>query len=394
VFSAVLSLADVQSRALARAPAVVEARARVDEAQANVDAARGTGFPHAVADYNEVPQAGPIGGSVLQKLTTYGAQINLSELIGRDPAVAAAQHALRAAQESERDAERAERIKAIGLYVDVERTQAVRRLREAIVASARDDQRAAKLRYAAGDAPRLDVVRADVALASAQADLAAAVADESNAILALAVESGDPAVEVEPMPDALERLLPDGVADAALARALARRPEILIAQADVASEEAAVRGARAAALPAITAQAGYTTGVDTAANVGGPSANVTLDLPLSGTNAGRVHAEEARLAQARARLNAALQAVTLDVRAAFTTLAAQRGAVRATTQALREARDEVRAAEIGYREGASSSLDLADARRTYALAAVEDVTARAALYETIQTLRLIAGDVP
>jgi outer membrane protein TolC len=174
--------------------------------------------------------------------------------------------------------------------------------------------------------------------------------------------------------------------------ALVRRPEIAAARADVRAEEAALRAAHRGVLPALTVQAGYTTGVDTGINVSGPSANVTLNVPLSNAASGRARAEAARLAQAQARAAAASQTVTVEVSTAYESLRAQREAVAASASARSEAQAEVRAAQAGYREGASSSLDLADARRTYAQAAVADAIARAALTQAALTFGLALGE--
>jgi outer membrane protein TolC len=84
--------------------------------------------------------------------------------------------------------------------------------------------------------------------------------------------------------------------------------------------------------------------------------------------------------------------VTVEVSTAYESLRAQREAVAASASARSEAQAEVRAAQAGYREGASSSLDLADARRTYAQAAVADAIARAALTQAALTFGLALGE--
>jgi len=186
---------------------------------------------------------------------------------------------------------------------------------------------------------------------------------------------------------------PAGPAPAVAVRiGLRLRPEIAAARADVAAEEAAVHVAERAKLPGFTAAVGYTTGVDGGINVQGPSANLTVDVPLSNVGAERVAEEESRLAQARARLLEAERAVRRDVASAMRSLAADREALAAATRARDEAAAEVAAATIGYRTGASSSLDLQDARRTYAQAAIGAVTAAATLDRAAATLELVMGE--
>jgi len=396
VLAALMTMKDAQALALLHAPAVIAAQARVDETVALARAARGQGLPHAIVNYNQTPQAGPVSGTVLQKLTTYGGQVTIGDLLGRDPAVAQADAVVRGARENEIDAERTERIKVVGLYVDAERTREVEHLRFLMVSSLVEDRRAAQLRYDAGDAPHLDVLRADVELAQARAEFAQAEADERNARSALALETGreDAKIEVEPL-NAAGISMPAGVTiETGILFALAHRPEIAAANEDLASERAALRAANLGRLPAITAQAGYTTGVDTALDVHGASANVTLDLPIGGATAAQAAAQQARIDQARARVDAATQAVTLDVTTSITSLQAALGAAQATAAARNEAEQEVSGTELGYRSGASSSLELIDARRAFAEAELNDVVSRATLIEDRAVLNLALGVQP
>jgi len=392
VFAALLSLDDVERAALARAPVVAQARAVVVEKAALLDAARGVGVPHAFATYTNLPQGEPTG-NLVQQLTTVGGSITLGDIVGVSADVAQARADVRSAQAAEVSAERMERVKVIGLYVDAVRTAEVERVRSEILRATRADRRAAALRFSSGDAPRLDVVRADVAVARASADFAQAHADAQNAHDALTVEIGVQSDAVL-LPD-FARLTPSLVnapsVDDALQTAFRNRPEVAVASADVASEEAAVRAAHRAVLPGLTAQAGYAKGIDTGVPVSGPSANVSLDIPLGGAAADRARAEEARLVQARSRLDEIRQNVTVEVAAALRTYAADREASEATARARAEAAQEVQAAVVGYRNGASSSLDVLDARRTFAQAQIDDVSTRAALYEASSTLLLLLG---
>lgn len=389
-----LTLLDVERAAVTHSPAVTEARAKMAEQEALVAAAQGSGAPHAIASYAQTPQGAPPAGTISQRLTTLGAQMTFGDVIARDALVAQAQADLRSARANERNAERAERVKAITLYYDALRTTEIVSVREAMLQGALADQRAARLRFSAGDAPRLDVVRADVALARTRADLAQARADASNARTALDIETGLQSVVLAP-PQALANTLPAILnlsKDDLSARAIAHRPEIVAAREDVASETFALAASHRAILPALTAQAGWTTGIDSGINVSGPNATITLDLPLSGVAAQRAKAQQARLAQARARLDAAVQAVTLEVVSAYETLHAQTDALHATTAARSEAEQELRAAQLGYREGASSSLDLEDARRTYAQAVLDEITAQSALDVERERFALALGE--
>ncbi len=391
--AAVLTLVDVERAAIANAPTVIAARERVREQRAVVAQTGASRMPHAFASYAQAPQGGTIG-TITQRLTTVGGQFALGDVAGTSAALAQARSEVRLAQAQEAGAREAERMRAVGLYFDAIQTTDIERLRERIVAAAQADRRAARLRYAAGDVPRLDIVRADVALASAQADLARARADRDNALGALSLEIGTRGAALD-LPSRARVGIADPAAIAAAAAVgigLRLRPEVLAARAGVAAEESAVSVAEQARLPGFTAQLGYTTGVDGGLNVKGPSANLLLDVPLSGIGADRVAAEQARLAQARARLAGAQRLVEGEIEAAIRSYAADREALVAATRARDEAAAEVTAAAIGYRNGASSSLDLQNARSTYAQAAIGAATAAATLDRAVATLHLVMGE--
>lgn len=393
---ATLGLRDVQAAALARAPAVARARAAVSERQALLRAAGTGGAPHAFVNYVQVPQGGAAGTTIVQHLTTAGAQITLGDIVGRSAAVAQAQAELRVAQQNERSAERTERLSVIDLYFAAIRTRRIAVLRDQMLATAKADLRAAGLRYSAGDAPRLDVLRADVAYAQALAESARAHADADNAAHALALEIGRPdsSLELPNLTDVQPDVhLPPSREDA-VAIALQRRPDVAAARIAVRVEEAALQAARRAVFPALTAQAGWAQGVDSGFHVAGPSVNVTLDIPISHDASDRVAAQQARVDEARATLALQVQNVDDEVSSALRTYRADVEAARAAAGARSEAQNEVRATREGYRAGALSGLDLEDARRTYAQAAVDDTTAAAALLQARAQLDITMGTEP
>ena len=391
--AAVLSLGNAQSLALASAPTVVEARARVTEAEALVRVARGNGALHGIFNYNQAPQAGATNTSVLQRLTTVGGQISLSDLAARDPAIAQAQAVLRSARAGEIAAERTERLKLIHLYVEAQRTHAVRVLRETIEASSLAFARAVSVRYRNGDASRLDEGRSDIVHMQAEADTVAAKASETDALAALAMEIGQEPSSIA-LPALEWREAPTGVPsiDGAVAIALAHRPEIALARADVEAEEAALHVARKGRLPALTAQMGYTYGTDTEIPVHGPSANLTLDFPVSGASAATVAAQSARMEQARARLSATTRTLTLEVEAAYRALKTDVYEEFAAGVASGEAENVVKATELGFRNGASSSLEVTQARLTYAQAAIGKLAGEAAFDEALAAWPLTLGN--
>lgn len=389
-----LSLHDAQTDALGASPEVAAARARVAEAQARYDEARATLGPALVANYNQVPQAGPTNNSVVtQRLTIVGAQWTVGDLFAYVPAVAQAGAALRAAQQDLGDAERTERIAVIGAYYAALGARATLHARDDELATAQAQLRAAQIRFGAGDAPRLDVVRATVAVAAGQSDVARAQADVENTGATLALETG-----VEP--DSLQTMAPVnlaapplgiGVPDA-IAHALAARPDVAAARANIAAEEHAVGVARRSGWPLLTVSGGYTRGVDTGIPVSGASATVDIALPLTGAAHDRVAAEEARLAQARAQLQKVERGVALEVGTAVREYRAQSVALNASQNALQSAQAELQAAQIGYRSGATASLDLEAARTAYVAALVTQISAVYAQARARAALSLLLGD--
>ncbi len=385
-----LSLQAAQASALAVSPDVAIARGKVQEAQALYDQAKATYGPALTANYAQVPQAGATNNVVTQRLTTVGAAWTLGDLFAYSPAVAQAHAALTAAQLSLTDAERNEQISVITAYYAALETQAALSARSQELAAAQAELRAANLRFSAGDAPRLDVVRASVAVAAAQGDLARAQADALDASAALTTETGLTADVLQATVPAQLEVAPTSLdAASAAAQALATRPDVAAARQDVEAEEHAVAVARRAGWPLITLSAGYTEGVDTGIPVSGASAAVDVTIPVTGAAHDGVAAAQARLTQSRAQLQKVERSVSLEVASAVRAYQAQTLALIASQRALQGARAEFAATQVGYRSGAVSSLDVEAARTTYVQALVEEISALYAQARARAALNLV-----
>ena len=386
-----LPLVQAQTRALAVSPDVGIARSKVDELQALFDQARAAYGPALTANYVEGPQGAP-EGTVAQRLTTVGAQVTLGDLIAYSPAIAQANANLRAASFDFDNAQRTERISVIHLYFSALSANATLSARQQALTSAQAQLRAANLRYGAGDAPHVDVVRAAVSEAQAQSALATAQAGERNAYAALETETGVGDGDLNALSNQAP-LATAAVPQAAQAvqAALASRPEVASARANVSAEEHAVQVAHRGGLPVITLGGGFTSGVDSGFKVSGPSATANLNFPVGGAAHARVVAEEARLAQARWQLEKVRRDVTTEVAAAVRTFDAQTASLQAAQRAESEASLELHATQVGYRNGASSSLDVESARATYTQALVDEISATYAKAEAQATLQLLMG---
>ncbi|MEO6835266.1 MAG: TolC family protein, partial [Candidatus Tumulicola sp.] len=346
-------------------------------------------------DYSLSPQAAPAGpATVEQHFITVGAGISINDILANSATTRVAAADLLAAQRDADSATLQARARGIDRYFTALQAIAIEQVRAQAVRGAQRGRSAAEIRARTGEAPRLDVLRADVSLSQAQADFARAQADRANAVDALAS-----AANVEP--STLARLgsqrqggvEPRAPLDerSAVARALASRPELAALLASLDARKTGVSLARQTAWPSLTVGGGYQRGVDTAVPVHGPQAAVHLDVPLApGTNE-RVAIAQAQADAAQTQLIEERRTIALDVAAAVRTARAAQAAQSAARHARDAAQRALAAVELGYREGASSSLDVAEARRSYVQASVDALIAE---YQRAQALALLEAMVP
>jgi len=299
-----------------------------------------------------------------------------------------------AATEADRGAALAtERKKVVGLYYDALKARAVASARRDALALATSQYHAAQLRARAGDAPQLDVLRADVAVAKATADLELATAADTNATEALRSETaaGDTALvaTTESPFTAPESHLTDPTI--AVARARAMRLELRATKLAIDAARAATRSARAADFPILTVSGGYLVGTDGGVPVNAPSINAQFTLPLSGANRYRIAIAAAKVTEVQAKAIGVDRQIALDVAASARTLGASERAALATTRARQSADAERRALELGYRNGASSSLELESARASYAQTVLDELAARYDVEKARATLAIEVG---
>jgi outer membrane protein, heavy metal efflux system len=374
-----LSLSQAEQRGIDFSPDVAASRARVASARAALAIARWGVVPSGFASFTESPQAGTgPTQTIAAHQTTVGIQANLTELLlGYSPQVRQADALLRFAISDEAAAERTERIAAARTYFGSLKAIAVLAAREDALRLARSELKAAQTRFGAGDVPRVDVVRADVAVARAEADAENARAQVANARDGLRVETGasdDMLATTSPgPPPAVPPLAsnPEGAA----AAALRFRPEVQAAQNNVDAAQGGLRSARLALVPPVTVSSGYATGVDSGQRVAGRSVTAQVSVPLPFGPAARIDQANAALAEARARLASVQRTVALESAAAARTLLAADRAAAATLRARDAARQALDAVELGYRSGAASGLEVTVARSTYLQAQVDELSA-------------------
>lgn len=373
-----LSLAAAQAAAVTNSPDVASARAREDAARAAYAQIAGTLGPALFANVATAPQAGAVAGTTIgSNMTTVGAQATLGDLLVYAPSSAQARSTYHSAQAQSAAAVRAERVKTAALYYGALKSRAL--LEAAVVAihAAAAERDAAVKRFGAGDAPRVDVVRTEVALARAQASEENARGADANATEALRLETASDPADLAQTTNGELPNAPDYARDPARAVqiALALRPEIGAARDDVRTAGSAIAVAKLAFIPLINVSAGYSKGTDSGQHVSGPSVTAQLTLPLSLAPSARVAQAQAGLALANASLASVQRQATLSVGAAVRTLAASTAAAAATARAREQAELELSAVELGYRSGASSSLEVEQARSGFAAARADEVTA-------------------
>ncbi len=420
-----------------RSPEVAAANARVAEAAAALDGARAVLVPSLTGGYAQMPQGNPPGPAIVSRLASAGLQTNVADFLAYGASVRENVLLLESSRDDAAVAERGERLKTAGLYFDALKARAVLAARTKALDLASAQRNAARKRFTIGDGPRLDVVRADVAVARATADLEIARGADADATNALALETGFSISDLEATadtgrslssPPSMTAALPstspssqsvnslqasslqasplqsspssssaaasegaDPDPDEAVAEALGMRAEIASALAAQHAQEAAQRVAAAGSFGSLAIGGGYTAGTDSGVPVGGPSVNVALTLPLGSGAQSRARIEGGKLAEARAKVERTKRSITLEVGAAARDVGALRRAAGASTRGREAAEEELAATALGYRSGASSSLEVANAQTTYAQALVDESSALYDLAKARLTLQIEVG---
>jgi outer membrane protein len=227
-------------------------------------------------------------------------------------------------------------------------------------------------RQAAGQGLLADVLKTQARLSTETADAEEARRQMRATQIALAEILGrEPGVLLVAAP------LPEPAPPSALGRdAWTGAPELLQTRADIATAQAAVVSSRAARLPKVdlTLDAGlWGGGFSVPLPPGGLSQRLRNDLGVSatltfswpfldfGTTAGQIGLSEARVEQARRRLDLASRDARMKWEAAQADVSSLWAQVALRKRAVPEARDAYLAAESLYRGGSGTALEVLDA---------------------------------
>lgn len=314
---------------------------------------------------------------------TYRVNLAFSQLLysgGRLGAQSAAAAAAREAADITLVSTRAQvLLDVVRTYYDAALTERILEIAEATFRQADATFEQVRLGFQAGTQPEFELLRAQVARDSQRPTVIRRRAERDIALLrlkqAIELPVQEPVMLTTPLEgDTLPPPAPfaagvAGAADAAaasIARAVVRQAETAVR-----AREAGVEIARSLRRPTVSVTSTY-------GEVAYPSGalpgfgdfrrnwNVGANVQMPILNGGRLRADE-RIAQAdvtdaRARLQQAREAAVLDTQTALEEMKAAQAAWEASAGTVGQARRAYEIAELRYREGVSTQLELSDAR--------------------------------
>ena len=277
---------------------------------------------------------------------------------------------------------------------------AARRLLAVADETVRNDQKQLELargRNEVGFAPRLDVTRSEVQLASAELDRLTARNAVSVAEVTLANALG---LEGPLGFDIVDVLASPRVSldeSAALDRAYEQRPELRSLEAQVRAGEQDVAERKRSLLPTVRADANYGGSGSEAPLSENWSFGAVVDVPIfdGGLTWARIGESNANLIGLRSQEQQLRQQVALEVRRAVLDVARAAESIAVTERGVAQARENLALAEGRYQTGVGNVIELTDAQTTKASADADHVRALYDHQTAIATLeQAIAQELP
>jgi outer membrane protein, heavy metal efflux system len=383
-----LSRGDAVRQAMARNPALVAARAQVEEARAAVEQA--AAFPDASFTADVSGQT-----HVLNPASRTGSDQGIGFTVpfpgkrGLRRDVATAQ--LRAAEFNVTQLQQQVASQAAQAYDAI---LVAARHREDLQQSkqlAADFVQKTQARFLAGTVAKVDVIKAQTDLAQAENDLIANERAIATALASLDRVLGRTAGAPIETTDTLDVPRDIPAVDELRQLAQASRPEILSLAAQLQGAAAATRLAKEFWAPDfnLTATRNAAEGTPTTF-----TSAVTIGVPLFfwQHQRGEVAAARHREEELAANLSDVRAQVSLDVQTAFANASTSlRQAIFIRDQLLPQAREVYRVASVSYGLGGVSALDLLDAKRTLLAAQEQYVDALGAANDALAALELAVG---
>lgn len=234
----------------------------------------------------------------------------------------------------------------------------------------------------AGIATGVDVTRAETRGAQEQVRLSRAQTDSEEARLQLQRIVGLPQGSTLTLTDPLRfEIEPVPAIETAVAQAEIKRPEVLVAAAQVTESDYQKRAARAEQLPSVEFLGDYGMSGITPSNTDLPTrrAAVQLNVPIfnGGLTRGRIQVASSRERQAELQLASIRGQVEEDMRLAFAGLRTTAETVHAADLLVTLAERELEMARDRFRAGVGDNLELVTAQAALATARLDQVTALA-----------------
>lgn len=284
-------------------------------------------------------------------------------------------------------------------YYDLQRKGALLKAAQETLAAANRQVTDAEKRFRAGDAPELDVLRARVPVATAQASVyqaenAVRVAEGTlNSLLGRPLDSPVPLTDnatdtpITALPFALEE---------ARAQASENRPDLRAAEATVRAAEIGVSVARTGRDPLYSLQASDTRSNDKTGFTRLDSVGATITLPLSdgGLTKAQVKEADAGLEAAKAQLLVARQTVEATLYSAYRNAEASLRQIEAARTSQELAQTAYEKATRGYQTGLFPLTDVLSAQSALTQARIAYVQAVYDAAAAVATLNNAVGIVP
>jgi outer membrane protein len=266
-------------------------------------------------------------------------------------------------------------------FYDVLRAQELVKVAEEALQNAEVRRRLAQAAVDAGVSPKLDVMRAEAAVAAAQQAVITArnalqlAKSAFNNVLGRRV---DEPVELLPV----EEQVPESADfNQYLQEALAKRPEMIQANLGISLAEKQITAAKRDQLPTVVVRGQWDFNLKTSTFQPRESSFTTIAAVQfkiwdSGQTQGRVEQARADVDKAKITIENVREGIALEVRNAYLGLQEAREKVAVAEKGLQAATESLRVARLRYEAGVSNQLELSDAELAYTQAEQNLVNAR------------------
>lgn len=387
------TLAQLEGLARSGNPSLRTAEAEVGGARAAINTARA--FPNPEVEYitgSLIYRSRPNVSGVSGSATSVSVTQPLDLPFRRAPRIAAAEAGLEAAQAGYAAYE-ADWIAQLRLaYFDVLRRRAEKVAADQDLALMQRVYSRISLKVNQGDAPRLELIRAEADLLGVQKTAQAAQLRQEQARLQLRAMVGPDLPDDYSLTGQLDAALPLAPADQLIEQAIQSNPTLARARAEAAQAREQVAFEKAGRLPNIALRAVRETDQEMRQNRVG----VTVTVPLWDRKNGPVREAEARHRQSDFRVQAETFAVRQRIEIALRLYRVAQSQVAALENGLvAQTKSAVDVAQVAYKTGERALIDLLDAQRVWRAARADLNTSRyelAAAWVEIQRVIALPAD--